>query len=142
MTTKRPGRWKPGESGNPGGRARGSGEIGRLRESIAQHVPAIITKLVEAATAGDAASARLLLERVIPPIKAAELPAPMELPEGSLSDQGRAVLSAAGAGNLAPSQAAQLLAGLGALAKLIESDELAARITALEARTLSGGSET
>ena len=132
--TKRPGRWKPGESGNPKGRARGSGEVGRLRESIAQHVPDIIAKLVAAATAGDAAAARLLLERVIPPIKAAELPTPMDLPDGSLADQGRAVLAAAGSGDLAPGQAAQLLAGLGALAKLIETDELAARIAALEAK--------
>lgn len=134
MTTKRPGRWKPGESGNPKGRARGSGDIGKLRQSIAEHVPDIIAKLVQAATAGDAASARLLLERVIPPIKAAELPAPMDLPDGSLAEQGRAVLAAAGTGDLAPGQAAQLLAGLGALAKLIETDELAARIAALEAK--------
>lgn len=134
MTTKRPGRWKPGESGNPKGRARGSGDIGMLRRSIAAHVPDIIARLVQAATAGDAASARLLLERVIPPIKAAELPAPMDLPERSLAEQGRAVLRAAGAGDLAPGQAAQLLAGLGALAKLIEADELAARIAALEAK--------
>ena len=133
-TTKRPGRWKPGESGNPKGRARGSGEVGRLRESIAKHVPDIIAKLVTAATEGDAASARLLLERVIPPIKAVELPAPMELPDGSLADQGRAVVAAAGNGCLAPGQAAQLLAGLGSLAKLIETDELAARIAALEAK--------
>lgn len=134
MTAKRPGRWKPGESGNPKGRARGCGEVGRLRASIAKHVPDIITGLVVAAKAGDAASARLLLERVIPPIKAAELPAPMKLPDGSLVDQGRAVLMAAGAGALAPGQAAQLLAGLGLLARLIETDELAARIAALEAK--------
>lgn len=108
--------------------------MGRLRESIAQHVPEIISKLVAAATAGDAAAARLLLDRVIPPIKAAELPAPMELPNGCLADQGRAVLAAAGSGCLAPGQAAQLLAGLGSLAKLIETDELAARIAALEAK--------
>ena len=134
MTTKRPGRWKPGESGNPKGRARGGGDIGKLRQSIAEHVPDIIARLVQAATAGDAAAARLLLERVIPSIKAAELPAPMDLPEGSLADQGRAVLAAAGAGDLAPGQAAQLLSGLGSLAKLIETDELAARIAVLEGK--------
>jgi hypothetical protein len=105
-----------------------------LRGAIAEHVPDILAKLVDAATAGDVAAARLLLERVIPPIKAAELPTPIELPEGSLSEQGRAVVTAAGAGDLAPGQASQLLAGLGALAKLIETDELAARIAALEAK--------
>ena len=133
-TTKRPGRWKPGESGNPRGRAPGTGDVAKLRKSIAQHIPAIVTKLVEQAKAGDAQSARLLIERVIPPIKAMELPVAVPLPDGPLADQGRAVVVAAGNATLAPGQAAQLLAGLGALAKLIETDELAARIAALEAK--------
>ena len=129
------GRFQPGQSGNPKGRTPGSGEVAKLRASIAQHVPAIITKLVAQAEAGDPAAARLLLERVLPPVKAAEQPVPIELPaDGTLTDQGRAVIAAAGAGTLAPGQASQLLAGLGALAKLIETDELAARIAALEER--------
>ncbi len=134
-TANRPGRWKVGESGNPRGRKPGTGELGRLRASIAKHVPDIITKLVEQAKAGDAGAARLLLERVLPPVKATEQTVPVALPaDGSLADQGRAVLAAAGAGTLAPGQASQLLQGLGALAKLIETDELAARIAALEGK--------
>ena len=133
MSMSTPGRWKAGESGNPKGRAKGSGDIGKLRASIAKHVPDIITKLAELAKAGDAGAARLLLERVLPPVKATEQAVPVALPaDGSLADQGRAVLAAAGAGTLAPGQASQLLAGLSALAKLIETDELAARIAALE----------
>ena len=132
MTTAK---WKPGQSGNPRGRKRGSGEVGKLRASIAEHVPGIIAKLVEQAQGGDAAAARLLLERVLPPIKASEQTVSIPLAAGSsLADQGRAVLEAAGAGVLAPGQAAQLLTGLGALAKLIEADELADRIAALEAK--------
>lgn len=133
QTTKPPGRWKPGESGNPNGRAPGTGEVGKLRASIAKHLPDIIARLVESAKDGDAGAARLLLERVLSPIKASEQAAPIELPAGSLTDQGRAIVTAAGVGHLAPGQAAQLLAGLGTLAKLIETDELAARIAALEA---------
>jgi hypothetical protein len=126
--------WKPGQSGNPAGRKPGTGDVAKLRAAIAGQVPDIIKNLTTAALAGDVGAARLLLERVIPPLKAAEQPAPLEMPDGTLTDQGRAVLAAAGAGELAPSQAAQLLAGLGALAKLIETDELAARIAALEAK--------
>ena len=128
------GSWKPGESGNPAGRARGAGDVGKLRASIAAHVPAIIDKLVEQAKAGDPGAARLLLERVLSPMKATEQAVTLALPVGSLADQGRALLAAAGSGGLAPGQAAQLLAGLGALAKLIETDELERRIAALEAR--------
>ena len=44
------------------------------------------------------------------------------------------MLEAAATGALAPGQAAQLLTSLGALANLIEADELAARIAAVEAK--------
>ncbi len=131
----KPGVWKPGQSGNPKGRAKGAGEVAKLRASIAKHMPDIIEKLVAQAKAGDTGAARLLLERAVPTIKAAEQAVPIHLPEGTLTEQGRAVLAAAGAGVVAPGQAANILAGLSALAKLIETDDLAARIAALEARS-------
>ena len=124
--------WKPGQSGNPNGRPAGSGEIGKLRESIAAHVPAIITTMVNKALDGDAGAARLLLERAIPPLKAMEQVQPLTLPAGTLADQGRAVLTAVAAGELAPSQGAQLVAAIGQLARVVEIDELERRIAALE----------
>ena len=45
-----------------------------------------------------------------------------------------AVFFVAASGELAPGQAAQMIAAPGTLAKIIEVDELAARITALEAK--------
>lgn len=119
----------------PGGSRKGRpNKATKLREAIGKDVPAIVEKLVDQARNGDTAAARLLLERVMPPLKAAELPAPLTLPDGPLADQGRAVLMAAGAGHLTPTQAAQLLTGLASVAKLIETDELAARVAALEER--------
>lgn len=132
---KYPGRWKPGQSGNPAGRKPGTGEVAALRAAIAQHVPTILENLAAAALAGDVGAARLLLERVLPPIKAQEQAAPVALPaDGSLTEQGRAVVQAVAGGELAPSQGAALLGALGTLAKLAETDELAARIAALEAK--------
>ncbi len=128
----KPGRWKPGESGNPAGRPAGSNEVSRLRTAIAEHVPEIVDRLLEQAKGGDVAAARLLLERVVPPVKPTEQAAPIALPDGSLTDQGRAVLQAVATGELAPGQAAQLIASMGSLAKLIETDELAARVAELE----------
>lgn len=125
--------WKPGQSGNPRGRPAGSGKVAELRALITEHVPEIIQRLIVQAKEGDPTAARLLLERVLPPVRAVEPAAPLELPDTSLADQGRAVLAAVGAGELAPGQGAQLLGGLGSLAKLIETDELARRIDALEA---------
>ena len=129
---QRPGRWKAGESGNPAGRKPGTGEVAKLRASMAVHVPALVAVLVARAMDGDIGAARLLPERTIAPLKAAEQSAPLALPAGTLTEQGRAVVAAVAAGELAPSQGAALLASLGTLAKLTEADELERRIAALE----------
>lgn len=135
MTEKKPrGGWKPGESGNPKGKPPGSGQLQKLRAALADDVPEILRKLGEAAKGGDVQAARLILERVLPPVKAIEQAQAIHLPEGSLTDQGRAVLAAVAAGELAPGQGAQLLAAIGTLGKVAELDELAARITALEGK--------
>ncbi len=135
MTTakkKPPGRWKPGESGNPAGRKPGTGEVAAIRASIAARVPEILAALLTRALDGDTAAARLLLERAIAPLKAAEYSEGLTLSDGSLTDQGRAVLRAVAAGELAPSQGAALLAAIGTLARVTEIDEFDARLTKLE----------
>jgi hypothetical protein len=125
-------RWKRGESGNPKGRPKGSGEIGKLRAAIGQALPDILNGLIEKAIAGDVQAARLLLERTLPAVKPAELPAPLALEGATLTDQGRAVLRLLAAGEIGPMQAAALLSAIGQLARVIETDELGRRIEALE----------
>ncbi len=133
VTETKKGKWKAGESGNPKGRPCGSSEVGKLRAAIGGHVPEIIERLVNAARGGDIQAAKLILERVLPPVRAVEQAIPIDLPkDGTLTDQGRAVLLAVGAGELAPGQGAQLLAAIGTLGKIAEFDELNRRITLLE----------
>lgn len=130
---KKRGKWKAGESGNPKGRKPGTGEVSRLRESIAAHLPEIITQLVSKAEAGDIQAARLLLERVLPPMKAIEQPVAISLPHGEgMTEQGMAIVQAVAEGALAPGQGAALLSGLGALARIKEVDDLTKRIEKLE----------
>lgn len=129
---KKRGSWKPGQSGNPAGRPPGSGEVAQLRASIAGSVPAILESLTAAALGGDVQAARLLLERVLPPIKPTEQAQALSLPDGTLTEQGRAVLASVAAGELAPGQGSQLITAIGTLAKLAEVDELTRRIEALE----------
>ena len=130
-----PNQWKPGQTGNPKGRPPGVSAITKLRASIAGEVPEILASLVVAAKGGDVQAARLILERVLPPVKATEQAVALQLPEGgTLTAQGRAVMSAVAAGTLAPGQGAQLLAAIGTLAKVTEIDELEARLSKLEAR--------
>lgn len=127
------GKWRPGETGNPRGRPKGSGKVAALREGIAKDVPAILKAMIAKAIGGDAAAARLVLERVLPPLKPAELAVPLALPAGAgLTAQGEAIVSAMASGEIAPAQAAALLAGLGALARIKELDEMEARIRRLE----------
>ena len=114
--------WKAGQSGNPAGRKPGTGAVAKIRASMAEHVPALVA---------------VLLERTVAPLKAAEQVAPLALPDGTLTEQGRAVIAAVASGELAPSQGAALLSSLGTLAKLTEADELARRIDALEALSAS-----
>jgi len=132
---KKRGSWKPGQSGNPAGRPPGVGEVSKLRAGIAAHVPELLAAMMRKALEGDVGAARLLLERAIAPLKGVEQAVALQLPNaGTLTAKATAVLNAAAAGDLAPGQAAQLIAALGTLAKISEVDELAARITALEAQ--------
>ncbi len=124
--------WKPGQSGNPKGRPAGTGEVAKLRAAIAGSVPAILESLTTAALAGDVQAARLLLERALPPIKPVEATQALSLPDGTLTEQGRAVLASVAAGELAPGQGAALLGAIGTLARVAEIDELARRIEVLE----------
>ena len=136
MATRKPpaAAWKPGQSGNPKGRPPGAGEVAKLRAAIAGQVPAILQSLTAAALAGDVQAARLLLERTLPALKPAEQAQALHLPDGTLTTQGRAVLAAVAAGELAPGQGAALLGAIGTLARVAEVDELARRIEALEGK--------
>ena len=108
--------------------------MAKLRAAIAGKVPAILESLTAAALAGDVQAARLLLERTLPALKPAEQAQALHLPDGTLTAQGRAVLAAVAAGELAPGQGAALLGAIGTLARVAEVDELARRIEALEGK--------
>ena len=123
--TKPPNQWKAGQSGNLKGRPPGVSAITRLRQSLSDHVPEIMDRLVVAAKGGDVQAMRLVLERVLPSLKPSEATQVIDLPTGSLADQGRAVLAAVAAGNLSTGQGAALLGAVGTMAKLVETDELA-----------------
>jgi hypothetical protein len=126
-------RFKPGQSGNPKGRPKGSGKIAELREQIAEHVPALVQQLITAALAGDMQAARLLLDRALPPLKAEDGTIKMDMPDGgSLADQGEVIIQAAADGQITPGQANAMTTALGSLARIREVTELEKRIEALE----------
>jgi len=132
---KAPKPWVKGQSGNPKGRPPGRSPITRMRESLTADIPEILAALVIQAKAGDPQAARLILERVLPTVKATEQPTAIQIPAGgTLTAQGRAVLAAVSSGALAPGQGSQLIAAIGTLARVAEIDELETRIAALESK--------
>ena len=79
-----------------------TGEVAKIRAGIADRVPELLAALMSKALDGDVGAARLLLERAIAPLKAAEHPEELTLPDGSLTDRGSAVLRAMDSGAIAP----------------------------------------
>lgn len=122
--------FKPGQSGNPGGRPQGSGNV--IRAQLTEAWDEIKPVLLQKALDGDIGAIRIIAERVCAPVRATEATAPFDLDGTTLTDRARSVVTALGAGELAPSQAAQLLQAIGSLAKVVEVDELTRRIQALE----------
>jgi hypothetical protein len=54
--------------------------------------------------------------------------------EGSLANQGRAVLAALGSAEIAPEEATAVMQAIAALARIVEVDELEKRVAVLEAK--------
>jgi hypothetical protein len=92
--------WKKGESGNVLGRPPGTGEVASLRAALAQHLPDVISALVEAAKKGDTAAAKLILERTIPALRPEELPVCLDGVSGSRAEMVSAVIDAIASGKL------------------------------------------
>jgi DNA-binding NarL/FixJ family response regulator len=135
MAAKKDTKFKPGQSGNPSGRTPGSGWVTEARKALEKEWNGdngIKSVLVKKAKEGDMGAIRLVAERVCPPIKAAEPAVPIELPPGTLTQRATAVLDSLARGEMNTTQASQLMQALGALARVIETDELEKRIKALE----------
>lgn len=111
------GRFKPGQSGNPAGKAKGTRHKA-TRAALALlegEVEALTRKAVEMALAGDTVALRLCLERIAPPAKDRALdPDAVKLPEllpGNMTKASAAILKALAAGRLTPIEG-QTLSGL------------------------------
>jgi|SaaInlStandDraft_7_1057024.scaffolds.fasta_scaffold95824_2 hypothetical protein len=123
--------FKKGESGNPKGREAGKTPATALKKIIADNMPDILNAMIEQALAGDMVAAKALTDKVIPSIKPQALP--IQIATGdSLVASGDNLITAALTGLIAPDIAAQLITALSNQAKLVEQEELIARIEKLE----------
>ena len=125
------GRFPPGASGNPTGRPKT--ESAALRAELAEHGPAIVSVVIEAAIGGDLQAAKMVLDRISPPLKANAAPVLLDLPQHeNATGTAAAIIRAAADGEIPPDVATQLVGAVGTLARIIEIDELKDRLEALE----------
>lgn len=139
MTEKRkapPHAWKKGQSGNPAGKPQGMRNKATMMVlSLMEEGAEEITKaVIDAAKGGDLMAARLVIERLAPPLR--ERPINIDLPdtstaEGCVQAQG-SILQAVGMGELLPGEGATLAGIVENRRRSIETLELEQRIIALE----------
>ena len=132
-------RFKPGQSGNPAGKAKGT----RHRTTLAMdallegEAEALTRKAVAMALGGDTVALRLCLDRLAPPRK--DRPVAFALPAiestADVVKASAALLQAVASGELTPSEAAELGKLVEAHVRAIEATELQARLERLERLT-------
>lgn len=110
-----------GHSGNPGGR---SGQTQAIRAKLAEGAEAVTKKVLAAAKKGDMQACRLILERLVPPIKAIAEPVLFDLDDSDLPSAAKSILRAIASGELPPDQGRHLIEALSSVAKVIEVEEL------------------
>ncbi len=110
-----------------------------MRAQLAENGPAIAAVVIEAAIGGDLQAAKLVLDRISPPLRAQAAPILLDLPgrPENATSTAAAIIRAAADGDLPPDVAAQLVAAVGTLARIIEVDELKDRLESLE-RAMKG----
>jgi hypothetical protein len=125
--------FRKGQSGNPAGRPRG------IEDSRTKHrglfnarAEEIVNRAIEVALQGDVAALRLCVDRIAPPYRESESHIVVNTVGEAPSDLARKVVADMATGRLSPNVADTILTVVARQVKIIEADELAARITALE----------
>jgi hypothetical protein len=111
-----------GQSGNPAGRPKSKVAAVNLRQSIADNIHEVIDMLfARALSCGDTAAAKILLDRVMPPLKPMDAPITIEAMEGDnhLSVSNR-VFNMMLSGELSPEQAIRAMTAVVDLSSVVE----------------------
>jgi Family of unknown function (DUF5681) len=129
-------RFKPGQSGNPAGKPKGTrNKVTRAIEALLDgEGEALTRKAVELAKEGDIAALRLCIDRLVPPRR--DRPVSFDLPNiDSARDAASAIsamIRAVSVGDLTPVEASDVARLLDAYVKAFEAAELAERVVRLE----------
>ena len=131
-------KFKPGESGNPDGRPKGSKDKRtQYRELFEPHADSLIEKVIEMALAGDTTCLKMCIDRLVSPFRAKDDTVTLDDIEGTLTEKGEKIINAMGKGELSPSDASSMLTALAAQVRIVEIDELEKRVLKLEAKNVN-----
>lgn len=128
--------FEEGQSGNPGGRPKGSrNRSTKALEAIFEgEAEALTRKAIELALEGDTVALRMCMDRLMPVRK--DRPITFTLPEietaADLTKATRALMEGVADGSITPSEAAELSKLVDAHVKAVEVQDVAARLIALE----------
>ena len=125
-----------GQSGNPSGRPLGSrNKTALLVEALMEGESEAVSRVAIAkALEGDMLAIRLILDRIAPARKERSVTftmPPMKAPEDAVAAMS-AILQAVAEGEVTPSEASELAKLVDTFVKVLEANELAQRLTAVE----------
>lgn len=122
-------------SPNPAGRPPGSTPQTRLMQRMLEDAEGIVDAIVAKALEGDSASASLILSRVLPALRAQSEKVTFAFDATApVTRQVEMVLAAIASGVVAPDVGRQIIEAIGALSAIRATEELEARLAALEER--------
>jgi hypothetical protein len=133
---KQSGRFRPGVSGNPSGKPKGTRhKVTQLAEKLMQDdAENIVSAVLMAARNGDMTAARLVLDRIIPARR--DNPVSFALPEIASAAEAAstlgAILNAVANGELTPSEADQISKLVDIYVRALEANDFEVRLKAIE----------
>lgn len=108
----------------------------KIAERMFDDAGGIVDAMVERALSGDTGAAGLILSRVLPALRAQSERVSFEFDATApVARQVEQVLAAIAAGDVAPDVGKQIVEAIGALSAIRATEELEARLAALEARS-------
>lgn len=129
--------FEKGRSGNPAGRPPGArGKAALLAEALVDaDCAVIVTKMIEAAKAGDVGAAKVLMDRLLPPKKDRHLQ--FELPRVETAADAaaglNAIIAGVSTGEITPAEGDALSRLIESSARIVELALLEQRVATLEA---------
>ena len=129
------GKWKKGEpSPNPSGRPLGIVDKRmKLTWLLSDDSEAIIKQVIEQAKSGDLQAAKLVLERVAPPLRNKSQLVNFDLDStASFTGQARQIFKAISKGDIDPDTGKLILDSITSVSRISELDEINRRLEALE----------